>query len=102
MPLEHLEALASLSIPDSCCFVRAARSKTVPLGVERNLQTQEKENTVTGLRDDSQYIFNQQKGGITKHLSPSQPGIYLYTKQFLHDRKDIAGTNTRKLKSRQK
>lgn len=46
--------------------------------------------------------FNQQKGDITQHLSPSQPGIYSYTEQFLYDGKNITGTNTCKLKSRQK
>lgn len=38
MSLKNLEALTSLSIPDSSCFVGAASEKTVALGVERNLQ----------------------------------------------------------------
>lgn len=35
--LKNLEALTSLGIPDSSCFVGAASEKTVALGVERNL-----------------------------------------------------------------
>lgn len=55
---------------------------------------------ITGLHNGSQYIFNQQKEDITKYLSPSQPGIYSCIEQFLHNGKNIAGTNTWKLKSR--
>lgn len=40
--LEDLQALASLHVPDSGCFVRAASQKTVPLWVERNLQRERK------------------------------------------------------------
>lgn len=35
--LKNLEALTSLSIPDSSCFVRAPSEKAVALRVERNL-----------------------------------------------------------------
>lgn len=92
MPFKNLEALPSLSIPDSRCFVRAAREKSVPLGVERNLQKRKnkKPSQVCVIN-----IFYQQKGDIAKHLSPSQPGtsIYSYTEQSLRDGENSAGTN---------
>lgn len=54
MPLEDLETLASLNIPDSGCLIRAARQETVSLGIEGDLQ-RDHNRLMFGLTVDSHW-----------------------------------------------
>ena len=104
MSFKNLEALTSLSIPDSGCFVRAPSEKAVALWVERNLQASKGsvgKRSQVGVIWFPVYFSSVKSGHHKVTCSPSQPGTYSYLEQFLQGRKKTAETNTWKLRSRQ-